>query len=404
MSKIYDIGIVGSGIAGSFAAFKASTDYKDSSVILFDFGRPPGKRRKRQLEGFLGCFPIGDGKIYTNTYDIDNYIDFNSKKLALDWVMKKLLINGPQKIIEDKLPNKDTKSKIEKLNFKIKKNNYIQWKPEHVHKLSKMMSAAIEDAGNCTLSFENEIFEIIKQDDFFVVMSEKGDFKCKKILISVGRSGWRWSNNLFKKMGISSNDDYAEYGIRFECSAQYLKNMNKSHCSLYRDDLEIGPFCWSGTVIPEDHTDLVISAFRSNEDRWKTDKVSFSMVKKEFIKNKGQYQTERLGKLAYLMFNDRIDREKVKRITAKTSKLSQIPEYDWLKYAVEEVKEFIPNIITRGYFHAPNINTIAGKINLSTSLETEIDNFYVAGESAGFKGILQAALTGTIAIEGALRK
>ena len=51
----YDVGIIGAGVAGAFAALRISQNNPGTKTIIFDFGRPPGKRR-RQLEGWFGCF------------------------------------------------------------------------------------------------------------------------------------------------------------------------------------------------------------------------------------------------------------------------------------------------------------------------------------------------------------
>ena len=59
----YDIGIIGAGVAGAFAALRIAKEYKNFKTIVFDLGRPPMKRR-RQLEGWFGCLPNSDGKFY----------------------------------------------------------------------------------------------------------------------------------------------------------------------------------------------------------------------------------------------------------------------------------------------------------------------------------------------------
>jgi hypothetical protein len=175
---------------------------------------------------------------------------------------------------------------------------------------------------------------------------------------------------------------------------------------MIKDNLEIGPFCWDGAVIPEDHADVVLSAFRSNEDRWKKmgkNKVVFDIISKQCFPENGIKEMERLAKLAFLLFNDRIGREKIKSIVKKESVLSQIPEYNFLIDSVEEVNNMLPNLINRGYFHAPTIKPQTAPIVINSNLETEVDGMFVAGESAGLFGINNAAITGVIAIDSCLR-
>jgi uncharacterized FAD-dependent dehydrogenase len=399
----YDIGIIGAGVAGAFSALRIAQNYPSAKTIIFDFGRPPGKRR-RQLEGWFGCFPAGDGKIYSNDLEkILNLVDGRKARHANNWVMETFAQANPMKLIKDSTPNVTALKRFQEANFKLQNNDYYQWKPENIHQLSKIISDEIINTGNIEFSFDNEVSKISKKKGYFQVSSASGEYICKKIIFNVGRSGWRWANKLYKDLGISTNDDYANIGIRVEISAQYLKDFNKSHCTLTRDNLELGPFSWFGSVIPEDHADLVISNFRSNEDRWKTDKVSFSLLSSQYFKDKGCYQADRLGKLAFLLFNDRVSKEKIKLFIKGESQLCYLPEYNWLKQTLEELDKVIPGLLTRGYFYAPNILPLVSPVNLGSNLESEIENFYIAGESAGIKGIGAAALTGTIAADSACK-
>ena len=399
MTINYDIGIIGAGISGTFAALRAAEIHKDSKVILFELGRPPSKRR-RQIEGFLGCFPTGDGKIYTGDIDkVLDIVDGRKANPANKWVTKWFEEVNPMKIIKDKLPSAAIQKKLSSLNYEIELNNYVQWKPDSVHQLSRLITEVIDTAGNITFSFDNEVFKIFKQKDTFLVTTADGNYTCKKLILCAGRSGWRWTNKLYKELGILANDDFAIYGIRVELSAQQMKDFNKTHCKLKKDNLEIGPFNWNGTVIPEDHADLVISSFRSNEDRWKTDKVSFSILSKQYFQNDGCRQTDRLGKLAFLLFNDRIGREKVRSILKNVGQLSVLPEYNWLIPVLTELTEIIPSMPTKAYYHSPDILPMASQVRLGSNLESEIENLFIAGESAGIQGIAAAAITGAIAMD-----
>lgn len=399
----YDVGIIGAGVAGAFAALRISQHNPSAKTIIFDFGRPPGKRR-RQLEGWFGCFPAGDGKIYPG--DLDNVlkiVDGRKARHASKWVLDTFGQTNPMKLVKDALPNAAAQKKIQHANFTIKSNDYYQWKPESIHQLSKIISEEIESVGNTDFSFDNEVHKISKKKGHFQVSTVSGEFICKKLIVCVGRSGWRWITKQYKDLEICHNDDYANLGVRLEMSAQYLKDFNKSHCTISKENLEIGPFSWFGTVIPEDHADLVISNFRSNEDRWKSDKVSFSLLSPRFFKNEGCYQADRLGKLAFLLFNDRVSKERVKMFLKNESQLCYLPEYNWLKKVLEELDTVIPNLLARGYMHVPNISPVAARTNLATNLESEVEGLFVAGESAGVKGIAAAAIMGCVAGDSACK-
>ncbi len=399
----FDIGIIGAGVAGSFAALRVSKEYKNVKTIVFDLGRPPMKRR-RQLEGWLGCLPNSDGKFYLSDLNkVSKVTGLRKAKTANTWINHILDEIDNFKIIKDKPLGINLEKRISKLGFNIVQNNYLQMYPKEIHSLSKYISDNLENNENVTLSFDNEIKTIYKQRGHFIVVGENQEYKCKKIIIAVGRSGWRWARNLFKSFDIIENNDIAKIGIRVELNSSYMKEFNKSSCSLLREDLEIGPFSWNGTVIPEDHVDMAISAFRSNENRWSSDKVSFSLIGNRHFSDNGFEQADRLAKLTFVLTNDRIIKEKISNIVSGKSKISIIPEYDWLKNTVTEVSSIIPELVSKGYYHAPTIMPMAPKINIGNNLESEIDGMFVVGESAGLPGLLSAALSGVAAVDSILK-
>lgn len=400
---IFDVGIIGAGVAGSFAALKIAKSHKNVKAILFDLGRPPMKRR-RQLEGWLGCLPNSDGKLYLN--DIAKVSELvGSRKInsANNFFTKLLNETGKFKVVKDKGPSVSMEKKIVKNNFDLYLNDYIQMYPKDIHTLSKSFAESIEESGNVSFNFDNEVTNIHKQKGVFVITTDNQEFKCKKIILAVGRSGWRWTKNIFSHFGIIDSNHNAKFGIRVEISSSYMKDFNKSNCTLSKDDLEIGPLSWFGTVIPEDHVDVAISAFRSNENRWKTDKVSFNLIGNRIFSSQGIEQLDRISKLTFILSNDRILKEKVSYIMSGKSKISIIPEYNWLKEAISELESIIPDLSSKSYFHVPTIIPSAPKINLGNNLESEIDGMYVAGESAGIHGILSAGLMGIISADQACK-
>jgi uncharacterized FAD-dependent dehydrogenase len=394
MSNIFDVAVIGMGVAGVFACYKLSKEHKGLKVIGFDIGRPFAKRR-RQLEGALGCLPNSDGKLYLNDINkVSDLIGTRKTKSAHTYFNKIMSNVGSFKIIKDKSPSISVEKRLKKFGYDLTLNDYIQIYPKDIHLLSKYMAESLEDHKNITFNFDNEVNSICKQNGMFVITSDAGEFKCKKLIIAAGRSGWRWSKELFFNFGIIDNNDIARFGIRVESNANIMKDFVKSNCTLNKGtELELGPMSWFGTVIPEDHVDVAISAFRSNENRWKSDKVSFSLIGNRSFPNAGFEQTDRISKLTFVLANDRIIKERISHILTGKSKISIIPEYEWLKETIQDVSNIIPDI-AKAYFHAPTINTFPPKINLGNNLESEVDGMFVVGESAGISGILAAATMG----------
>lgn len=399
MFNSYDIGIIGAGVAGAFATLKLAKDHKNAKVILFDLGRPPAKRR-RQLEGFLGCLPNSDGKLYLNDLKkVEDITGLRKVKSSYNWFNKILSNVGTFKTVKDKPLSISLDKKFRKAGFDISLNDYIQIYPKDIHFLSKQMAEVIESNKNICFKFDSEVIHVQKQKSMFVVQTEDGEYRCKKLIVAVGRSGWRYANQIFANFGIIDNNDIARFGIRIETSSNNMKDFNRSNCTVSKPDLELGPFSWYGTVIPEDHLDLAISAFRSNENRWKSDKVSFNLIGSRPFPGSGFEQTDRIGKLTFVLANDRIIKERVSTIITGKSKISIIPEYNWLKETLTDLSSIVPELMAKAYFHVPTISPMAPKINLGDNLESEVDGMFVVGESAGISGILSAGITGIIAAD-----
>lgn len=392
---IYDVGIIGTGLAGSFAALKLSKE-KDIKIAAFELGRPPQKRR-RQIEGWFGCLPNSDGKLYLSDADkVSQIIGARKANSSLKAVQNYLSNIDTFKTIKDKGPQVSLEKKIKKAGYSVTLNDYMQMFPKEIHLLSKHMSDEIEQQGNVTFYFDTEITQITKSRGVFTVSAGSQEYKCKKLILAVGRSGWRFAADIFKNFGIIENNDYSKFGIRVEMNSGNMTAFNKSSCTLLKEDIEIGPLCWNGTVIPEDHLEgLAITAFRSNENRWKTDKVSFTIIGNRYFKDGGFEQTDRIGKLTYLLSNDRILKEKVSTILSNKSKISVLAkDYGWLVEAVNDLKSIMPDIDTKAYFHVPTIIPSAPPINIGPNLETEIPGLFVIGETSGISGLLAASIMG----------
>ena len=395
-NNCFDAAILGLGVAGAFALHKINEKHRDAKIIGFDLGRPPQKRRS-QLCGWLGSLINGDGKIYlTDTKKVDQIVGSRKAKASSNWITEVFKNVSDFEITKDRALSLSAEKRVKKNGLKIQLNNYVQLYPKEIHALSKFISNNLEANKNLTFSFDNEVLAITKTKNNFLIQTQEGEYRAKKVIVAVGRSGWRWAHQLFANFGIVEDNRFAKFGVRIEMPAATLKDFNKSNCTLSKEHLEVGPLCWGGTIIPEDHVDMAISAFRSNEGRWKTDKVSFSFIRDIPTADCGFEQTDRIGKLTFILSNDRIVKERVSTLVNGKSKISIIPEYNWLGQDMQDLSNVIPDLLNKAYFHVPTLVPLPSKINLDNNLSTEIEGLYVAGESAGVIGIYAAAQMGSI--------
>lgn len=398
-SNIYDVAIIGSGMAGTILASKIAKERKDLKTILIEAGRPPLKRR-HQMMGYFGCFPSGDGKLYTHDVDkVSKLTGIRKAKTASTWINNFLSNYLDLKLVKDTTPNNNILKKIKLQELEFYKNDYFQLYPKDIHFLCKQTSNLITDAKHINYSFDNFVEKITKVKNQFLIETELESFVAKKVFICVGRSGWRWANSLYKDLELITSNDVMKFGIRAEMSAALLKDWNDSNCVVENKTLSIGPFNWRGTVIPEDHIDFACSSFRGNESRWDTEKVSFPIIWNKKSPKNGWEETERIAKLVFLIANDRVIKEKVSTLINNKSKISDLQEYKQFVEILKSLNTLIPDLTSKANFYVPEIVTIAPDINIKNTMETDIANMYVCGESAGISGLLSAAITAIVALD-----
>jgi len=403
MSTTYDIAIIGAGIAGAFASYKITKDFKNLKLLIVDIGRPPMKRR-RQLEGWLGCFPGSDAKLYLNNLDsVANLIGKKSANSAFKEVKSCFNEISDLTISKNANPSVSFNKNMQKIGYDYQINNFSQIFPKEIHALSKKLSSLIDENPSVDLLFDEEVLDIKKDKKIFSITTDYNELKAKKIIFSPGRSGWRWAHQIYKKFGIVQNNNRGKYGIKIETDASILKDLNKSNCIYSKEKITLGPFLWNGTVIPEDHVDCAIASFRSNENRWKSDKVSFDLLLDANFENSNE-EIDRITKLTFLLANDRIIKERLASLVAGKSKISIMKEYNWITEVVEELNTAMPNLISKSHFYLPTIAPLPSEINIYSNLETDVDGLFVAGESTGISGILSAACMGIAAAKFACKE
>lgn len=393
----YDIAVIGAGVAGSFAAFNLAK--KNHSVLLLETGRPPAKRRS-QTTGWLGMLPASDGKLYIDKFS--NFPDSFTKeqlKNKQDLILNILQNYGFNDTVITNTPKASLLKKITKAGFNFTNNSYYQIIPKEIHILSKKFAAEMDKLENITSIFDIDVKRVEKRDGMFIITTNYMEFSCKKLVIATGRSGWRWAKETLQYFGLLINNDIARFGIRVEADDKLFTDFKQSAGTLTKENIQYGPLNWHGSIIPEDHTDFALAAFRSNENRWQSEKVSFELMGDIDCKNNGLQQIERLGKLTFLLSNDRILKEKISTIITSKSKISVLPEYNWLIPALQDLEQIVPDITTKGYFHVPVIHPVLPKINLSNKFETDVENLHLIGESAGIYGILQSMISGFLISE-----
>jgi hypothetical protein len=353
-----------------------------------------------QTTGFFGLLPFSDGKFYQN--DIKKVSDVAGSRSATSansWVTNLFSNVSEFKIIKDTKPSLQIDKKLNKQGFTLYTNDYVQIFPKEIHALSRFMTPGLEKYNNVTFNFDEEIVDIFHSKEGYKLITQyQREFLCKKIILATGKAGCKYATKVFKDFDIVQSDDIATYGLKLEINQNYMCDFNNSVCSIIHKDLDIEiPYIQNnGTMIPEDHVDFVTGSFRSNEKRWESENISFDVLGNRYHPNEGTKELDRICNLTFIVTEDRVRKEKLSMFMNGKAKISILEDYNWLKPVIEKLSNVIPDLINKAYFYSPVGFPIAPKINISKNLESDMEGLYVIGEAGNIRGLLSAALMGSI--------
>jgi hypothetical protein len=411
----FDLAFIGAGVAGAFALQRLHEKKNNQSVVVFDIGRPPLKR-KHQILGWLGCMPASDGKLFIESEELDLLLGKTTHNKYRNRIISYLQSqNILGKLIQSNLP-KTFQNRLDKNKYSHKLFSYYQLIPKNIHVLSKNISDQIIDDKNTLFKFDEDVFEITYINNEYHIRTSYDTYTAKKIVLGTGRAGWKWTYDFLKKMDLITQNNHIKCGIKIESPDTICGNVNNPVFSLFKKNIEVGPFLWNGKMVPEDQFQFVLPNFRSNEDRWHSDKVYFNIYKNINTKTDPtathKNATEELDRLANLtallatsttsanIQNERVVKETLKSLMAGKSKIAILDIYGatkkggWLIDAVDDLEKVLPGFIESSKVYIP---ALAPYGTFKTDLDKNFkvtDSIYMIGEATGISGILQAAVMG----------
>ena len=407
--KNFDIAFIGSGVASVFALQRMHEKQFSGNAVIFDSGRPPLKR-KHQILGWLGCAAGSDGKLYMENEGLEKLLGpithKKYRKNVLSYLDDKSII---EKVITSSVSKKFQKN-IDKYNYQHTLYSYYQLIPKNMHTLSKIISDEIIDSKHMLFKFDEHVHNIEFKDNQYEIKTDYGNYTAKQLVLATGRSGWMSAYKFLDRLGLVQENRYFQCGIKIETSEDNIApktGLSKPVFSLKKDDIEVGPFLWSGTMVPEDQFDFTVANFRSNEGRWVSNNVHFNLFKTidtltdpTCTNESATKEVDRIAKLTSILSNERVVRENLKTIMAGKSKLSVLPTYGasknggWLVDACNDLANLFPNLLETSKAYIPSINPYGTfKVKLNKRFQAS-DSLYIIGEATGISGILQAAVMG----------
>ncbi len=300
----YDVIIIGAGPGGIFSAYELMEQNKNLKIAVFEEGYPLNKRhcpidgQKIKtcikckicsiMSGFGGAGAFSDGK-YNITNDFGGTLyEHIGKKEALDLMryvddvnvayggqdtkmystagtkFKKLCMQNKLKLLDASVRHLGTD-----INYVVLENLYNKLK-EYVD-----------------FYFNTPVERLEILDTGYRIITKDASFDCSKCIVSVGRSGSKWMEQVCKELDIPTKSNRVDLGVRVELPAVIFSHLTDELYEskiVYRTEKfedNVRTFCMNpyGIVVNENTNGIVTANGHSYEDASKqTENTNFALL------------------------------------------------------------------------------------------------------------------------------
>lgn len=239
----YDVIIIGAGPGGIFSAYELTKLSSSLKIAIFESGSSL-KNRKCPIDGdkikacikcktcsimngFGGAGAFSDGK-YNITNEFGGTLhEYIGKEQALDLMEYVDTINlshgGEGTTLYSTLKNKKVK--------KLCLENGLHLLDASVRHLGTDVNYIVLENLYNTLKhkvdfyFNTPVEKILKKENFYELLTADSKYTCKNCIISVGRSGSKWTESICNDLDIPIKSNSVDIGVRVELPSEVFSHL-----------------------------------------------------------------------------------------------------------------------------------------------------------------------------------
>ncbi|MGI6035176.1 MAG: NAD(P)/FAD-dependent oxidoreductase [Limnochordia bacterium] len=446
---MYDVIIVGAGPAGIFAALELSRN--NLRVLMLEKGLDINQRScpMKTRGKCIGCQPCGtvsgwggagafsDGKLTLATEVggwLNEYMDVAKLEELIAYVDGIYCQFGaPKKIFSlqgdalDELKSKAVLAELRLVPAAIRHLGSGRTQAILAAMQEHLLRRRVDLVTNC------KVHKILIEDGRVAgVETSRGTYRAGHVIVAPGREGAEWLMEEMRRLGLSTSVNPVDIGVRVELpyvvTRELTDNIYESklvyHSRTFNDRIRTFCVCPQGEVALENNGGVLTVNGHSHAER-KTENTNFALlVSKNFTEPfrepiaygkhiarlanllGGGVLVQRLGDL---LNGRRSTPARMAKGTviptlqgATPGDLSLVLPYRYLVGIIEMLQaldKLAPGVYSRNtLLYGVEVKFYSSRLNLSTSLETEIPNLFAAGDGAGItRGLMQASVSGVVA-------
>lgn len=301
---MYDVIIIGAGPGGIFSAYELMKQDENLKIAVFDAGHSleqrhcpiDGEKVKSCIScktcaimnGFGGAGAFSDGK-YNITNDFGGTLyEYIGRQKALELMkyvdtinmshggegtkmystagtdLKKVCLQNKLKLLDASVRHLGTD-----VNYVVLKNLYDEMK-EHMD-----------------FFFETPVEKIQVKEDGYLVSTKDAEYACRKCIVSVGRSGSKWMENVCEDLEIPTKSNRVDIGVRVELPAVIFSHLTDELYEskiVYRTEKfedNVRTFCMNpyGIVVNENTNGIVtVNGHSYDSPDLRTENTNFALL------------------------------------------------------------------------------------------------------------------------------
>ena len=302
--KDYDVILIGAGPGGIYSAYELSTLRPELKIAIFESGKPLQQRHcpidGEKIPKCIGCKPCsimtgfgGAGAFSDGKYNITNEFggtlhEFIGKKKALELMHYVDGINvkfGGGKTKLYSTAASDLKTRCLRNNLHLLDASVRHLGTDINFEVLSNLYAELKD--KVDFYFLSPVTDVSLIDGGYRIQTAKGSYTCSNCIISVGRSGSSWMEQLCRSLEIPTLSNRVDIGVRVELPADIFKHITDEvyeskivyKTEKYQD--LVRTFCMNprGAVVMENTNGIVTVNGHSYEDEaLKTENTNFALL------------------------------------------------------------------------------------------------------------------------------
>ena len=302
--KQYDVIIIGAGPGGIFSAYELVKLCPDLSIGIFEAGNPLEKRKcpidGKKITSCIGCKTCaimngfgGAGAFSDGKYNITNqfggtlheYIGKQEAISLMEYVDGINMSNGGEGTKLYSTAHTDIKklclqNKLHLLDASVRHlgtdKNYVV-----LQNLFRQLEPHVE------FHFNTPVRHVKKEEKGFTILTDEETYTCGRCIISAGRSGSKWMEQICGELEIPTRSNRVDIGVRVELPAEIFSALTDE---LYESKIIfrtekygdlVRTFCMNphGVVVSENTNGIVTVNGHSYEDAAKhTENTNFALL------------------------------------------------------------------------------------------------------------------------------